>query len=107
MTNTFVGSVIVWIVLLLFAVYVSRRRPKDGSEVPPGGFYNMFEMLFEGLMGFVGGIAGGQHFRLIFNVFMTIFLVVLLANLDGTCTGRGYHWVHPCARQGKVRCRGR
>ena len=80
MTNTFVGSVIVWIVLLLFAVYVSRRRPKDGSEVPPGGFYNMFEMLFEGLMGFVGGIAGGRHFRLIFNVFMTIFLVVLLAN---------------------------
>ena len=79
-TNTFVGSVIVWIVLLLFTVYVSRRRPKTGNEVPPGGFYNMFEMLFEGLMGFVGGIAGGRHFRLIFNVFMTIFLVVLLAN---------------------------
>ena len=79
-TNTMVGAVIVWIVLLLFAVYVSRRRPKDGNEVPPGGFYNMFEMLFEGLMGFVGGIAGGRHFRLIFNMFMTIFLVVLMAN---------------------------
>ncbi len=79
-TNTMVGSVIVWIVLLLFVVYVMRRRPKDGNEVPPGGFYNMFEMLFEGLMGFVGGIAGGRHFRLIFNMFMTIFLVVLLAN---------------------------
>ena len=79
-TNTMVGAVIVWIVLLLFAVYVSRRRPKDGNEVPPGGFYNMFEMLFEGLMGFVGGIAGGGHFRLIFNMFMTIFLVVLMAN---------------------------
>ena len=79
-TNTMVGAVIVWIVLLLFAVYVSRRRPKDGNETPPGGFYNMFEMLFEGLMGFVGGIAGGRHFRLIFNMFMTIFLVVLMAN---------------------------
>ncbi len=79
-TNTMVGSVIVWIVLLLFVVYVVRRRPKDGNEAPPGGFYNMFEMLFEGLMGFVGGIAGGRHFRLIFNMFMTIFLVVLLAN---------------------------
>ena len=79
-TNTMVGAVIVWILLLLFAVYVARRRPKDGNEVPPGGFYNMFEMLFEGLMGFVGGIAGGRHFRLIFNMFMTIFLVVLLAN---------------------------
>ena len=80
LTNTFVGSVIVWIVLLLFVVYVSRRRPKDGNEVPPAGFYYLFEVLFEGLMGFVGGIAGGRHFRLIFNMFMTIFLVVLLAN---------------------------
>jgi F0F1-type ATP synthase membrane subunit a len=80
LTNTFVGSVIVWIVLLLFAVYVTRRRPKDGNEVPPGGFYYLFEVLFEGLMGFVGGIAGGRHFRVIFNMFMTIFLVVLMAN---------------------------
>ena len=80
LTNTFVGSVIVWILLLLFVIYVSRRRPKDGNEVPPGGFYYLFEVLFEGLMGFVGGIAGGRHFRLIFNMFMTIFLVVLLAN---------------------------
>ncbi len=80
LTNTFVGSVIVWIVLLLFAVYVARRRPKDGNEVPPGGFYYLFEVLFEGLMGFVGGIAGGRHFRVIFNMFMTIFLVVLMAN---------------------------
>ena len=80
LTNTFVGSVIVWIVLLLFTVYVTRRRPKDGNETPPGGFYYLFEVLFEGLMGFVGGIAGGRHFRLIFNMFMTIFLVVLMAN---------------------------
>ena len=80
LTNTFVGSVIVWIVLLLFAIYVTRRRPKDGNEVPPGGFYYLFEVLFEGLMGFVGGIAGGRHFRVIFNMFMTIFLVVLMAN---------------------------
>ena len=79
-TNTFVAGVIVWIILLLLAAYVARRRPKDGNEVPPGGFYNMFEMLFEGLMGFVGGIAGGRHFRLIFNMFMTIFLLVLVAN---------------------------
>ncbi len=40
----------------------------------------MFEALFEGLMGFIGGIAGGPHFRLIFNMFMTIFLIVLLSN---------------------------
>ena len=79
-TNTLVAGVIVWILLLLFLVYIARRRPKDGSEVPPGGFYNLFEALFEGLMGFIGGIAGGAHFRLIFNMFMTIFLIVLLSN---------------------------
>ncbi|MCY4146136.1 MAG: F0F1 ATP synthase subunit A [Chloroflexi bacterium] len=79
-TNTFVAAVIVWILLLLFTVYIARRRPSDGGEVPPGGFYNMFEALYEGLMGFIGGIAGGAHFRLIFNMFMTIFLIVLLSN---------------------------
>ncbi len=79
-TNTLVAAVIVWVLLLLFIVYIARRRPGDGSEVPPGGFYNMFEALYEGLMGFIGGIAGGAHFRLIFNMFMTIFLIVLLSN---------------------------
>ncbi len=79
-TNTMVAALIVWIILLLLIAYIARRRPKDGSEVPPGGFYNMFEALFEGLMGFIGGIAGGRHFRLIFSMFMTIFLVVLIAN---------------------------
>ena len=28
LTNTMVGAVIVWVLLLLFVVYVSRRRPK-------------------------------------------------------------------------------
>lgn len=79
-TNTLVAAVIVWVLLLLFVVYIARRRPKDGGEVPPGGFYFVFEQLFEGLMGFIGGIAGGPHFRLIFNMFMTIFLIVLLSN---------------------------
>ena len=80
LTNTFMGSILVWIILILFAAYITRRRPKCGTEVPPGGFYNMFEALFEGLMGFVGGIAGGRHFRVIFNMFMTIFLIVLISN---------------------------
>ena len=80
LTNTFMGSILVWIILILFTAYITRRRPKSGTEVPPGGFYNLFEALFEGLMGFVGGIAGGRHFRVIFNTFMTIFLIVLISN---------------------------
>ena len=80
MTNTLAGGILAWIILILLIVYIARRRPKSATEVPPGGFYNMFEALFEGLMGFVGNIAGGQHFRLIFNMFMTIFLIVLISN---------------------------
>ena len=54
--------------------------PATVAKSRPRGFYNMFEALYEGLMGFIGGIAGGAHFRLIFNMFMTIFLIVLLSN---------------------------
>jgi F0F1-type ATP synthase membrane subunit a len=86
-TNTIMGSIVVWILLVLLAVYIARRRPKSGAEVPPGGFYNLFEALFEGLMGFVGNIASGPHFRLIFNMFMTIFLVVILSNWQAVIPG--------------------
>ena len=47
-TNTLVGSVLVWILIGLLMFYISRARPKDGSEVPGTGFYNFFELLFEG-----------------------------------------------------------
>jgi F-type H+-transporting ATPase subunit a len=79
-TNTLAGSVVVWILIGLLIVYISRRRPRSGSEVPSGGFYNFFEMLYEGLYGFVEGIAGGPYIRTIFSFFMTIFLIVLLSN---------------------------
>lgn len=79
-TNTFVGSVVVWILIALLIRVVSRGRPKDGGEVPRGGFYNFFEMAFEGLYGFIGGIAPEKYLGPIFKMFMTIFLVVLLSN---------------------------
>jgi len=79
-TNTLFGSVIVWILIGLLIFYISRARPKSGSEVPRGGFYNFFEMLYEGLYSFVEGIAGGPYMRTIFSFFMTIFLIVLLSN---------------------------
>lgn len=79
-TNTLVGSVIVWILIGLLCFYISRARPKSDSEAPRGGFYNFFEMAYEGLYGFLQGIAGGPHMRFIFSIFMTIFLIVLLSN---------------------------
>ena len=79
-TNTLVGSIIVWVLLGLLMFYVSRARPKDANEVPRGGFYNFFEMLFEGLYGFIEGVAGGPYLNQIFKIFMTIFIIVLLSN---------------------------
>jgi F0F1-type ATP synthase membrane subunit a len=69
-TNSLAGSVVVWILLVLLMIYVQRKRPKTGNEVPPGGFYNIFEMLVEGLYGFVGGVAGGPYLGRIFKMFM-------------------------------------
>ena len=80
MTNTLMASIVVWILLGLLLIYVRGAMPKSGDEVPRGGFYNIFEMLFEGLYGFIHNIVGEKHMRYIFSFFMTIFLIVLLSN---------------------------
>jgi len=80
MTNSLMGSIIVWILLILLALYINRKMPKSGDEVPPGGFYNIFEMLFEGLYGFIQNIVGAKYMRYIFSFFMTIFLIVIVSN---------------------------
>ena len=79
-TNTFVGSIVVWVLIGLLIFYVNRNRPSQGGEVPRGGFYNLFEMAFEGLYGFIGGIAPAKYLDTIFKVFMTIFVIVLFSN---------------------------
>jgi F-type H+-transporting ATPase subunit a len=80
MTNSLMGSILTWILIVLLIVYVSRAKPKDGSEAPRGGFYNLFELLFEGLYGFIQGVAGGKYLVPIFKIFFTIFLLVLISN---------------------------
>ncbi len=79
-TNSLVGSIVVWILLILLIVYVRGKMPKSGDEVPPGGFYNLFEVLYEGLYGFVHNIVGERWMRYIFSFFMTIMLIVVLSN---------------------------
>lgn len=86
-TNTLMGSVVAWILIGLLLIYVRRKMPKSGDEVPPGGFYNIFEMLFEGLYGFILNIVGAKHMRYIFSFFMTIFLLVLLSNWQSLVPG--------------------
>ena len=86
-TNTLMSSVVVWVLIGLLIIYVNRNRPKHGGEVPAGGFYNIFEMAYEGLYGFIGNIAGEKHARYIFSFFMTIFLIVLLSNWQSIVPG--------------------
>jgi F0F1-type ATP synthase membrane subunit a len=87
LTNTLVGSAVAWILIGLLIFYVARNRPKDGSEVPRGGFYNVFEMLFEGLYGFIQGVAGGPYLVPIFKMFFTIFIIVILSNWQALIPG--------------------
>jgi F-type H+-transporting ATPase subunit a len=86
-TNTLIGSVVAWILIGLLMFYVSRARPKDGSQVPGGGFYNFFELLFEGLYNFIQGVAGGKYLDQIFKIFFTIFIIVLLSNWQSIVPG--------------------
>lgn len=79
-TNTFIGSVIVWILIGLLALFIARNRPQHGGEVPKGGFYNFIEMAFEGLYGFIGNLAPEKYRDWIFRTFFTIFIIVLLSN---------------------------
>lgn len=79
-TNTFIGSVVVWILIGLLAWFIARNRPEHGGEVPKGGFYNFIEMAFEGLYGFIGSLAPEKYRDWIFRTFFTIFIIVLLSN---------------------------
>jgi F-type H+-transporting ATPase subunit a len=80
LTNSLVGSVVVWILIGLLIFYIARNRPKSGGEVPRGGFYNFFELLYEFLYNFIEGIAGGKWMGYIWSFFFTIFIIVLLSN---------------------------
>ena len=80
MTNTMMGSIIVWILIIALILYIRWRMPKSDAEAPRGGFYNLLEATVDGLYSFVSGIVKPQYLGTIFRVFMTIFVIVLLSN---------------------------
>lgn len=77
LTNTFVATVLTWIIIALLALGL-RARKRSAEEVPTG-FYNFFEMLVEGFYGFAERIAGPKV-RSLFPYFMTFTLIILVAN---------------------------
>ena len=76
-TNTFIGSVLAVIVVLLVAFAV-RARSRTAEEVPTG-FYNFIEMLIELAYGYVEG-AAGKWAKTFFPFFMTFILWIVIAN---------------------------
>jgi F-type H+-transporting ATPase subunit a len=71
-TNTLIAS---WLTILVLAVlfYFATRRMK----LVPGRLQALAEVVVEGLLGFVEGVAGRQHARLLFPGIATIFLYVI------------------------------
>lgn len=76
-TNTFVATLITWILVVILAVGL-RARSRTADEIPTG-FYNFFEMVIEGAYNFAQGIAGPK-IKDFFPYFMSFLLIILLAN---------------------------
>ncbi len=76
-TNTFIATVITYIIVILFALRAGARS-RTADEVPTG-FYNIVEMIIEGAYGFVES-AAGKWARTFFPFFMTFILLILFAN---------------------------
>ena len=71
-TNTLIAS---WITILLLTVlfYFATRK----MRLVPGRLQAFAEVVVEGLLGFVEGVAGKPHARLLFPGIATIFLYVI------------------------------
>jgi F-type H+-transporting ATPase subunit a len=77
LTNTFVATLITFVLLLLLA-FSLRARSRTADEIPTG-FYNFFEMLVEGAYGYVQS-AAGPNARKFFPFFLTFILWITTAN---------------------------
>ncbi|MCA9959080.1 MAG: F0F1 ATP synthase subunit A [Anaerolineales bacterium] len=84
LTNTFMSSLVAWIVVLVLAVSL-KARSRTADEVPTG-FYNFFEMIIEVAYNFAKNIAGSKV-KDFFPFFMTFLLYILVTNWMGLIPG--------------------
>jgi len=97
-TNSMVVTWIVAIGLIIFA----RIATRDMKRVPEGA-QNLFEMLVEGLYGFLEGIIGAHLVKRTFWFFATIFIFILAANWLGLVPGVGtIGWGHKTDKGFKI-----
>ncbi|MBK8433673.1 MAG: F0F1 ATP synthase subunit A [Chloroflexi bacterium] len=84
-TNTFVASLVAYLIVILIAVF-AKARQRTADEVPTG-FYNFLEMIVEGAYGFSENIAGSKKVKDFFPFFMTYILFILVSNWMGLLPG--------------------
>jgi F-type H+-transporting ATPase subunit a len=83
MTPTIITSIIVFIILVAFAYFSTRKM-----ELVPRGLQNVMEAVIEQLVGLFEGIAGPMWAKF-FTITATIFLLVFVSNFFEVIPGAG------------------
>jgi F-type H+-transporting ATPase subunit a len=84
-TNTFVLSVFVAIILICFFTFAFKKR-----EIVPGKIQNFFEILLEGIFGLFDSMTGDRKkTEEVFPLSATLFLFILFNNLIEIIPGLG------------------
>jgi F-type H+-transporting ATPase subunit a len=96
-TNALVTSIILSIIILMFAFFVGR-----GLKERPGGVQNIIELLIEGLDGLVNSIAPKKWAPTFFPILATIFIYLLFANWFSLLTPLlgSFGIIHPAGAHG-------
>lgn len=84
-TNTLIASITIVLFLLFVAFMIQRTKYNLKSR-----FYNLVEMIIEGVMGVVQSVVGGGKIaKQIFAVLLTFFIFILCNNWFGIFPGMG------------------
>lgn len=85
-TNSLFTTWIVSALLIIFAYFFHRQLKYKGK---PGRLQSAVEMIIEGLMGVIEGIAGSVKTRAFFPIIGTFFFFILFSNWSGLIPGFG------------------
>ena len=81
-TTTHVCTLIVMLILVIFAICANRTIKKAAVMDTPGTFQNIVELIVEMLDGMVENVMGKNAIKFA-NYICTIFLFILLSNISG------------------------
>ncbi len=82
-TTTHVCTLIVMLILIIFALVVNIKVKKVRPEDTPKGLVNACEIIVEKLDDMVVNSMGEKHYRKFVNYIGTIFAFILLSNISG------------------------